>query len=93
MEDGREREIIKIASDAHETGYFTGYRDTMEPGQVEYVEDGPDNQPPQKTVYMIRCEMDEQGIEIPKGMKKKADLLKHQADWLAEHEGEQTETE
>ena len=40
MDGGVEEELVKIASDAHPQGYFTGLRSQMTEDQVEYV-DGP----------------------------------------------------
>ena len=35
-----ERELVKIKSDApgHPKGYYTGFKDQMQPGDVEYFE-------------------------------------------------------
>jgi hypothetical protein len=37
FKDGkRMRELVKIASDKHPQGYFTGYRDQIGPNDVEF---------------------------------------------------------
>ena len=82
MIDDVEEEIVKIASDAHDTGYFTGYRSQMTEGQVEYIGDGP--QPGDRISIQLPGEMTNKdiikmiegaNIVIPKGCTKKADLL------------------
>jgi len=33
---GKVREVVQVACDWNETGYYTSYRDQMRPGEVEF---------------------------------------------------------
>lgn len=77
--NGRQREVVKIKSDnpTHH-GYYTTFRDQMQPGDVEYQEPGTEDRKPdpatQLTVAQIKEKLAELAVDIPEGVTKKADL-------------------
>lgn len=36
VDNGKNRELVKVASKNHPAGYYTNYRDAMKPGEVEF---------------------------------------------------------